>query len=272
MSSSLDRFRAETEVTDAEVDRLVTRARPRPRSWRRWIAVGGLGVGLTAYAQIARPPAAASFDGPIDGRTRGGTALHGEGRAEVSGEEVALAAGALTAADGRFVLRTREAEVRGTDALVHLDRDVLGTHVRVERGSVEVSCGAAPARTVNGEHLCPPTSAEGLLARAAALTGEERMEALDAAVALAGQPTTRAEALFQRGLARVDAPAAAIADLEAAEATGASLRPDELSRALARLYAATGRCEAALPRLRSLAVLGADADALAACEENPTDE
>lgn len=272
MSIPLDPFRDETEPTPAEVARVVTRARSyRPR-WARWLLLGGLGLGAAALAQVSRPPAAASFDGPVDARTRGGSHLTGDAVARLADDEIELSAGTITAEDGHFVLRTREAEVRGDGAIVHLDRDVMGTRVRVERGEVDVRCGDEAAVSVSSERQCLPTSAEGMLARAAALPAAIRRDALDAAVRLSTTPITEAEARFQRALSELEDPPAALADLEAAERTGASARPDDLARALARLYVASGRCDAALPRLRQLearGALGDDAVLLDRCKSTP---
>ena len=260
MSIPLDPFRDETEPTAAAITRVVTRARSHHPRWSRWWLIAGLGLGAAALAQVNRPPADASFDGPVDARTRGGSHLTGDASARVSGEEIELSAGTITATDGRFLLRTREAEVRGDGAIVRLDRDVMGTRVRVDRGGVDVRCGDGAAVSVSTEMSCLPTSAEGMLARAAALPPDARIKALDDAVRLATTPTTEAEARFQRALAHLDAPAAALADLEAAERTGASARPDDLARALARLYVAAERCDAALPRLEALQARGALGD------------
>jgi hypothetical protein len=81
-------------------------------------------------------------------------------------------------------IRTREAWLRVLGTEFSVERDLLGTHVQVTRGWVELRCeggGAEPMELRAGQHhTCAPTSATGLLGRARLL-----LEGGDHAAALA---------------------------------------------------------------------------------------
>ena len=208
------------------------------------------------------------FSGTIALQFDGGGSVRGDATGTVLTDGISLTSGRVSAL-GALVVRTREAEVRPSDAPTDITRDALGT--TVEGGTPEVRCLGHEAAST-GARVCLPVSAEGLLARAAALrrTGDRAGEAstLDLAVTATTSPMVRAEALYQRGTLPGTEAARAIADLEAALAIGATARPDDLARSLARLYAGAGRCAAALPHLRTLETRGTlreDEDLLVRC-------
>ena len=71
-----------------------------------------------------------------------------------------------------LLVETREARVRVLGTRFVVERDLLGTHVQVTRGKVEVRCdgGEAPPAVLGAgeQRSCLPTSATGLLGRARA--------------------------------------------------------------------------------------------------------
>jgi hypothetical protein len=202
------------------------------------------------------PAAAVPFTGPVDLAVATGGRMRGDATGELSMDAASLASGSVTV-EGALVVRTREAEVHPGVGPTIVTRDVRGT--TVQGGAAHVRC--LGANTHEGDRqVCLPVSAEGLLARAGALrrVGDHAGEAhaLTLAIEAAATAMVRAEALYLRGVLPGVDPARAVTDLEAALATGASARPDDLSRALARHYMLDRRCEAALPHLRSLEARG----------------
>jgi hypothetical protein len=213
-----------------------------------------------APAVASSDPEPAPFAGDIDLSVSTGGRIQGNGVGTLQPDGIALSSGRMSA-QGPQRIRTREAEVSVGAATVTVTRDSLGTIV--EGAPASVRClGASHAR--GAATTCLPVSVEGLLARAAALRrrGEAaaERETLDLALEIAERPMLRAEVLYQRATGADVDPGKAIADLEAAHATGASARPDDLERALARLHARQGNCAEALPYLRSLEARGALAE------------
>ncbi len=76
-------------------------------------------------------------------------------------------------ADVAVTVQTREARVRVLGTRFVVERDLLGTHVEVTRGTVELRCQAGKAAPLVLElgqrRSCLPTSTAGLLGRARAL-------------------------------------------------------------------------------------------------------
>jgi ferric-dicitrate binding protein FerR (iron transport regulator) len=120
-------------------------------------------------------------------------ALDYQGRGWVSGVETAptirweqgqLAVEVEQDAGVDLHIRTREAWLWVVGTEFSVDRDLLGTHVQVTRGVVELRCEGGSADPVQlgagQQHSCAPTSATGLLGRARVL-----LEGGDAAAALA---------------------------------------------------------------------------------------
>jgi hypothetical protein len=201
-----------------------------------------------------------AFSGAVDLDLAGGGHVRGEGVGTILQDGIALGSGRVSVRGARRI-ETREAEITPGAAPVVVGRDALGTTTDV--GTARVQC-RGEAEVQDARHTCLPVSAEGLLARAATLrrTGDTEGEhrAIDLALRAAATPMVRAEVLYQRATRPGVDPDEAIADLEAALATGATARPDDLDRALARLLARQGRCAAALPHLRSLEARGALAE------------
>jgi hypothetical protein len=213
-----------------------------------------------------------TFSGTIDTALADGGLVRGAGVGSLTPEGVVLASGRVTVQGARSV-RTREAEIMVADGPVVVRRDTLGT--TVEGNPASVRC-LGEAQILDTTRSCLPVSAEGLLARAAVLrlAGDRAGEraTLDLALRTAGTPMLRSEVLYQRATGADVEPEQAIADLEAAWATGATARPDDLDRALARLHAQQGRCATALPHLKSLearAALGEDVVLLTRCTRAP---
>lgn len=106
-------------------------------------------------------------------------ALDYQGRGWVSGVETAptirweqgeLAVEVEQDAGVDLHIRTREAWLRVLGTVFSVERNLLGTHVQVTRGWVELRCEGGNAEPVElragQQHTCAPTSATGLLGRA----------------------------------------------------------------------------------------------------------
>ncbi len=149
---------------------------------------------------------------------------------------------------------TRDAEVRVKGTVFTVERDALGTTVRVSRGVVGVRCADGPEAdvTLDQEQLCLPKTAGGLLGRARALQGagadpstvlesvELGLDRSEAGSAVDGElQVMRMELLAGRG-DRAEALTAALAYL----AGGAALRQDEILQFARDLGQGLPGCEA----------------------------
>jgi len=92
-------------------------------------------------------------------------------------------------------VQTQEAEVRVLGTVLTVDRDALGTSVRVAHGRVEVTCSGEPTVVVpSGQtEVCVPRTAAGMLGRAEALERD-------------GAPSAKVLAAINRGLKMAQGP------------------------------------------------------------------
>lgn len=264
------------------VKRAVLAANPRPVGSGTLLA-RRLGVGAAAAAVVglvvsglflAWPTGPVPLDTPLsDAVVDAGTLqlrdLDGRGHLGGTSEAptVAWDVGTLTVA-GVGVVRTREAVVTLAGPPITLERSVEGTRVQ---GDARVSCLAPDA--VPG-HDCPPVSAAGRLALAAAReqAGDSPgrvLEIVDGGLALPDD-----------GLAHAELRAARVAALHALGARGRlyaearrvvedneGTRVDEVARRAASVALSTGDCDTARPFLEHLAPRDTEAaGALTRCE------
>ena len=92
-------------------------------------------------------------------------------------------------------IQTQEAEVRVVGTVLTVDRDALGTSVRVAHGRVEVTCSGEATVVVPGgqTEVCLPRTAAGMLGRAEALERD-------------GATSDRVHAAINRGLKMAQGP------------------------------------------------------------------
>lgn len=130
-------------------------------------------------------------------------------------------------------VNTPEAEIRVVGTVFTVERDLLGTRVSVERGTVEVTCqGGQEFRLVGGdEGECLPRSAAGLLARSRKLqedgaSDQRVLASLAAGLERQSSPSVKAELRWVRAehLARMGRKE------EARLASRAALASDPLHR------------------------------------------
>lgn len=159
---------------------------------------------------------------------------------------------------------TPEAVVHVIGTVFTVARAERATHVEVERGTVEVICaGEALVAVHAGEGVtCQPSDLESRVARALALAqsggaADERLDAIDAALALSGgNKSLVAELLAHRVRALSDAGRRdeSLADAERAMSLDVSVRRAELSAYIARTTFLRDGCEAQADIERALAV------------------
>jgi ferric-dicitrate binding protein FerR (iron transport regulator) len=176
-----------------------------------------------------------------------------------------------------LTVHTREADVRVVGTVFEVDRDVLGTRVRVTRGKVAVQCGGGgdAFEVVPGvEMTCMPLSGAGNLASARALvtagaTADKVLAAIDRGLGFSveGDPVhDELEALRIETLANDGRTDEAIAGARAFLATATTLRRAEVARILLRLDFAAEGCPGVSPIVvRELADSAEDAALLREC-------
>lgn len=159
-----------------------------------------------------------------------------------------------------LTVHTPEGTVRVTGTQLVVVRDALGTSVEVLDGSAELSCDAGPdAPLLQGEqHLCPPTTAAGLLARGRALQAsgapsEAILGVLDQGLILATPGPVQGELLAARIGPLIDQgrPAEALASAEEALQLEVP-RASALRRFAAGLRLRDGDCAGALIHLEAI--------------------
>jgi len=175
------------KATEPSPARLARIHAGRPRSRRVWIVVSGA-VAAALLLWLSRPPAApvvqphAPVDIQLDGETFSGelgrsVRVQAEGRGEVAGHEGDLhfdwVHGTLTVEvipgqSTQVEVVTPEARVVVVGTLFTVERDALGTTVKVDRGRVDLSCGeeASLPLAASADRTCPPTTPAGWLRRA----------------------------------------------------------------------------------------------------------
>lgn len=159
-------------------------------------------------------------------------------------------------------VRTPDAAVAVTGTRFSVERDLLGTHVSVERGSVSVRCVGGSDHALGPEqaHTCLPATPGGLLARARALDeagapSEEVLETLAVGMATTGLDSPIGVELHFLALSlerQADNPEAALAHALAILRAGASLRRDAVASAAVELALSTGDCDGAAEGLAAL--------------------
>lgn len=159
-------------------------------------------------------------------------------------------------------VRTPDAAVAVTGTRFSVERDLLGTHVSVERGTVEVRCVGGLNHPLGAEHThtCLPATPGGLLARARALQdagapSEKVLETLAVGMATTGLDSPIGVELHFLALSlerQAGNPEAALAHALAILRAGASLRRDAVASATVELALSTGNCDGAAEGLAAL--------------------
>ncbi len=294
-------YRGETEPDQERVGRLRGRIEERRRHSRRgplrpWMAVLvplGMGAGWWGFAREA-PISERSLEGggapellaisrDVGVRFAGKGQIHGTEREP----HIRWEAGTLTVEvepdrGVKLDVTTREATVRVIGTGFTVQRDALGTRVAVAHGTVEVTCAGREPNLLeaNEATLCLPTSAAGLLARAAAL--RDHGAPIDVVLStvdlgLTGQTDTspvRNELLLLRmqALAESGDPVQALADADRYLDARDNYRRDEVLRFAAVVAMDSSGCSRAAAYLRPLArpeALAADLLMLADCSDDP---
>ncbi len=264
----------------------------RPRPARPWIRVGAaalFGAGLLGAAALSlgarlRADAPVALD-LVDGQrvVVGELTLDADGHGALSGTRseprLRWQEGRARIAAADLLVETREAEVRLADGALAVTRDVAGTTVDAERGTLDVRClvdGAVHTLAPGAAFTCPPVIAEGMLARAR----HEYASGADLAAVVAtvdegltrplgiGGETARTELLVLRIqlLAESGRRRDALADTRALLAADARHRRPEIERLAAALALTEEGCAGALPHLDAVAATDLDAALrLAAC-------
>ncbi|MEQ1567128.1 MAG: glycosyltransferase, partial [Myxococcota bacterium] len=253
---------------------------------RRWVAA----VGLAAVAAVAVVAVVGWLQGgppseplalPLDDVS---LSLAGEGRvggtrrAPVIDWQSGKVSVSVTPHRGvDLTVATPEAVVRVVGTVFSVERELEATEVVVERGTVNVTCVGLPEVAVRGgERLtCQPAGLEGRVQRALALAAAggspgQRLEAIDAALALTGDaPALAAELSAHRVRALSDAGRAddALAEAHRALELPDAARRAELAAFVARSEFVRGGCASvgAVERAVSLDPTAPEGLLLASC-------
>ncbi len=258
---------ASPQIDAAAIARVRGRVRERsaPPAWGWGWAGGGVLAAAALALLMARSGDAPVADLALAGQVQLSSIVQvtAEGTGRASGVEGAWTmdweAGTLHVdvvpnQGANVVVSTREARVEVVGTVFDVRRDVMGTHVSVARGQVRVTClgGGTHELTSSDTVECGPTSAAGLLGRAAAMAErgaphEDVLAGLDAAEALPGDALVQGEILAARlspllALGRHDDARRAA---EAYLALPGGPREAEVRAAAASLALAAGDCEGA---------------------------
>lgn len=156
--------------------------------------------------------------------------------------------------DTRVRIETDEAVVHVVGTVFDVTRDLLGTTVTVQRGTVQVDCedGWTGALNTSQAHTCLPVTPTGLLGRADALLDSDApssavMATLDAGISAADDGPVLGELLVRRIQLLSDAGAvhAVVRDAERYVAMDGALRRHDVQQMTAWLVLREQGCDAA---------------------------
>ncbi len=251
---------------------------PRPSRAPRWMAAGGVALLLVGLGLLLRE------DPPVQARTVAsgateplpGLQLAAAGVGRLGGTESApridWTSGALRVEvepSARLDVQvvTSEATVRVVGTVFSVKRDGLGTRVGVTRGRVDVACADGTGHELgeDGDALCLPVTASGLLARARALQGLGQHAGAVSAARAGASKADEGPIATELKLVEAQALAGAGRRDEASQAVeqllmgGAAHRKADALRLAIRLAGSEAPCSAIEPRLQTLSELGATA-------------